>query len=120
MKNTDYGIEDLLDLEGERFIVDDALGLWVKFEVKKIERTSYRPHGIRYSITLHDRQNTRLMGFDNAHNIRNKIGADKPFDHWHRTISDSGRPYPYETASKLLIDFWNEVDRIVKKLKGEI
>ncbi len=49
MKAIDHTLENLLDLDGERIAVDDSLGLWVKFEVKK---TVSRHQGIRYSLTL--------------------------------------------------------------------
>ena len=115
----DIGIENLLDLDGARFVIDEFLGLWVKFEVKRTHKTFNRPHGIRYSLSLHNRKNIRIMGFDNAHAIEygNKI---LPYDHWHRSSSDEGRLYYYENAIKLLEDFWYEVERIVKKLKEEI
>jgi hypothetical protein len=29
-----------------------------------------RPNGIRYSLTLHAPDNTRLIGFDNAHGVK--------------------------------------------------
>ena len=30
------------------------------------------PHGIRYNLTLHNRHNKRVMGFDNAHAVKGK------------------------------------------------
>jgi hypothetical protein len=38
-------------LDGDRIIIDESLGLWVKFDVKRV---STRPQGIRYSLSLHD------------------------------------------------------------------
>ena len=72
MKAIDHTLENLLDLDGERIVVDDSLGLWVKFEVKK---TVSRHQGIRYSLTLHNKNNKRIMGFDNSHEI--EYGAKK-------------------------------------------
>jgi hypothetical protein len=36
-------------------------GFWVKFEVEQVAPTPERPHGIKYALTLHDRNNTRLL-----------------------------------------------------------
>jgi hypothetical protein len=32
-------------------------------------------------------------------------------DHWHKTTSDTARPYEFATATRLLDDFWREVKR---------
>lgn len=113
----DRVIENLLELHGVRYVVDDHLGLWVKFEVKKVEQTQERPHGIRYSLTLHDRFNNRIMGFDNAHSVgKNNASSKSTYDHWHRDNTDEGRPYVYKNSGKLLEDFWIEVEKIVNRL----
>jgi hypothetical protein len=112
-------IDDLLELNGIRYVIDEQLGLWVKFEVKKVVKSLNRPHGIKYSLTLHDRFNTRLMGFDNSHAIEVKAKdqlAELRYDHWHQINTDAGRPYYFTTSTKLLEDFWREVDKAVKKL----
>ena len=44
-------------------------GFFVKFEIKRIKPTSERPHGRRYSFTLHGPDGARLVGFDNAHPV---------------------------------------------------
>jgi len=113
--------EYLLDLNGIRYVVDDVLGLWVKFEAKKVP-TKDRNHGMRYSLNLHDRTNQRIMRFDNAHAIeydgKRYVAPKRTYDHWHFDDKDKGRPYAYETADKLLVDFWIEVDKKIKTLKG--
>ena len=50
----DETIETLLDLNGERYYLDN--GYWVKFEAHKAKPTKHIPYGIRYSLTLHDRK----------------------------------------------------------------
>ena len=108
-----YGnLETLLDLDGEIFMMD--AGYWVKFEVKRVSPSTRIPHGIRYSLTLHDRNNVRVIGFDNAHAIKPKgrrrysvqkvtLGSQTP---------DRKRyPYEFESASQLLNDFWAAVDK---------
>jgi hypothetical protein len=113
MSGKDQGIDNLLVLDGERFVIDEKLGLWIKIDAKLITPASTRPHGIKYALTLHDRFNTRIMGFDNAHAI-NDHGT---YDHWHKDQDDKGRLYKFINAGKLLEDFWVEVDKMIKKLE---
>jgi hypothetical protein len=114
--NKDHTIENILILDGERFVIDEKLGLWVKFEVKE---TSAREHGMRYSLTLHDREGNRLLGFDNAHEIeynsKNKVAPLRTFDHFH---NERGKtlPYVYKNAGKLLEDFWAAVEKYMSEL----
>ena len=46
-----------------------------------------RPHGLNYSLTLHDDEGERLLGFDNAHAIREGSGPGartrNEYDHKH-------------------------------------
>lgn len=118
----DIGIENLLELDGVRFVIDESLGLWVKFEAKETKKTTNRPHGLRYSLSLHNRLNSRIIGFDNAHAIeyggKRNIAPKRIYDHCHISSSlEEVRPYIYESAAKLLRDFWDAVDRVVKKMK---
>ena len=122
MSQKDQTLENLLELDEVRFVIDEHLGLWVKFEVKQVAKTKDRPHGVRYSLTMHDRSNARIMGFDNAHAVemvgKTRIAkANKTCDHWHRDSFDRGRPYHYVTAGKLIEDFWKEVDKMQKKIE---
>jgi hypothetical protein len=92
-------------------------GYWLKFEIKRVEATPERPHGLRYAFTLHDPEGNRLMGFYNAHSVP-PLGsryrqADVEHDHWHRTADDSGRPYAFTTADQLIADFFAEVTRVL-------
>lgn len=41
----DETLEHILSLHGERFVIDDELGLWVKFEIKKTPRSLTRSRG---------------------------------------------------------------------------
>ena len=117
----DKTIENLLDLDGIRYVIDERLGLWVKFEIQEVTATKDRPHGIRYSLTLHDRSNKRIMGLDNAHAIEHSekrtVAPKRTYDHWHRDITDKGQPYNYTNAGKLIEDFWKEVSKIQKQLE---
>ncbi len=77
----------LLDLDGQILIVDEKGEYWVKFNVREVPVTEERPHGLHYSLTLHGKNNERLVGFDNAHSIRQSAGpsgkAPVKFDHKH-------------------------------------
>lgn len=92
-------------------------GYWLKFEIKRVEPTPERPHGLRYAFTLHDPEGTRLMGFDNAHGVPPRGShyrqTDVEHDHWHRTAGDQGRPYAFTTAEQLIVDFFAEVTRVL-------
>ncbi|MBW2569633.1 MAG: hypothetical protein JRD93_17175 [Deltaproteobacteria bacterium] len=119
MTKKEYSREDaslsaLLDLDGEIFPMDN--GYWTKFEVSRVTPTPQIPHGIRYSLTLHDRNNTRILGFDNAHTFKpkkKKYGARKiTWDHKHKM--EKVCSYELESASQLLEDFWEAVEKILR------
>ena len=103
-------LENLLMLDGEIFPMDN--GYWVKFEAKKVEPSREIPHGIRYSLTLHDKRNQRVLGYDNAHSFKprkGKYGAKKEtWDHLHKKMETF--PYEFESALQLIEDFWNSVE----------
>jgi hypothetical protein len=67
MSGRDTSLDTLLDLDGQIMFVGD--GYWVKFEVTAVAVTPQRPHGLRYSLTLHGPAGERMVGFDNAHAI---------------------------------------------------
>ena len=104
------GLENLLLLNGEIFPMDN--GFWVKFEVKTVIQNDNIPHGIRYSLTLHDRHNQRIIGYDNAHSYKPKTsryGARKiTWDHIHK--KDAIFSYEFDSADKLIEDFWESVN----------
>lgn len=83
----DTGLDALLDLDGQVLVVDEKGGYWVKFEARRVAATPQRPHGLRYSLTLHGYDNSRLVGFDNSHAVRRVEGpggkAPTAFDHRH-------------------------------------
>lgn len=110
----DYGLDTLLDLHGQTLFLDD-IGHWVKFVVVRTDVTRERPHGLSYSLTLHAPDGTRLVGFDNAHPVRERTGPGTrkrgESDHRHRLRAS--RAYNYKDAATLLEDFWDEVDRIL-------
>jgi len=114
--NRDPGLEWLLDLDGQVLVVDPHGAYWVKFSVRRVVRSADRPHGLEYSLTLHDSSGRRLLGYDNAHSVRTSGGpGGRPGvrrDHRHRL--KAVRPYVFHDAATLLEDFWRDVDRILK------
>jgi hypothetical protein len=116
MAKRDQSLDALLDLDGQTLVIDDE-GHLVRFAVRQTDITEVRPHGLSYSLSLHDRTGRRLMGFDNAHRVQHRGGkfAEQPrvYDHVHRGKDDEGRPYRFQNPGKLLEDFWAEVDRIL-------
>jgi hypothetical protein len=112
----DHGLEFLLAFDGRIHILEK--GYWLKFEIKQVEAETTRPHGLRYSFTLHGPSGKRLLGFDNAHAVPapgsrfKKVPAS--YDHWHRTEEDAGRPYKFTDAETLVDDFFREVERVLQ------
>ena len=112
----DPGLDTLLDLHGQTLLMDD-IGHWVKFVVVRTEATAERPHGLSYSLTLHAPGGERLVGFDNAHAVREGRGpgARRHGERDHRHRLRSIRPYEYTDAAALLEDFRKEVDEVPKE-----
>lgn len=115
---TDNGIETLLDLNGN--IVQQARGYWVEIHSWRVASTVLIPHGVRYSLTLHEQSGARVMGYDNAHAVKPSArfkyaGQVLPYDHKHRHIADKGVPYEFKDAYQLLRDFFADVDRVLKE-----
>jgi len=118
MNSPDVGLDTLLDLDGS--ILEQEGGYWIKIEARRIPPSERAHHGIRYSLTLHDKYGTRVLGYDNAHAVKPPkkfkfAGQRLGYDHRHRTASDKGVPYAFESASRLLEDFFAEVDRVIKE-----
>ena len=113
----EHVLEFLLAFDGRRHVYPD--GYHLRFEVRKVARTPERPHGLRYSFTLHDPNGRRLVGFDNAHAVSQPGSRfhEKPraADHWHRTGTDPGRPYAFRDAATLIEDFFAEVERVLRE-----
>lgn len=112
------GLDTLLSLDGEIFPMEN--GYWTKFEVRKVTPGAHIPHGISYSLTLHDRYNTRIVGFDNAHGVKAKKrfgGRCLRWDHKHERQVVS--PYEFESPEQLLEDFWKEVTSVLEGAKGK-
>lgn len=115
MGDSVIGLETLLDMNEEVYFMNK--GYWTKIEARKVSVSKHVPHGIYYSLTLHDSNNTRVLGYDNAHAIRRPkrkrySGKKVTWDHIHKR--DMVEPYEFDTAAQLLEDFWNDVDKCTK------
>ena len=108
----DPNADVLLDLEGQVLVIDAKGQYWVRFSVGRAARSAERPHALKYSLTLHGPGGQRLVGFDNAHSVRESRGPGGknrgPLDHKHRM--ETVRPYRFKDAATLLADFWTEVE----------
>ena len=112
----DPSLDALLELDGQVLVIDPETRHWVRFVVRRVPVTEPKPHGLDYSLTLHRPDGERLVGFDNAHPVRTGSGpagrAGGVFDHRHRMRTV--RPYDYRDAATLLVDFWTEVDAVLR------
>jgi len=109
------GITTLLDLHQE--LIDQDDGYWVKIEAWEVQVSEAVPHGVRYSLTLHNPRGLRIMGYDNAHAVKKRSGFScrkLAYDHKHRNAKDSGIHYEFRDAHQLLSDFFADVDRVLK------
>ena len=118
MNSPDVGLDTLLDLDSS--ILEQEGGYWIKIEVRRVPMSRHVPQGISYSLTLHDKYGVRVLGYDNAHAVKPPkkfkfAGQRLAYDHRHRTSSDKGVPYAFESAYRLLEDFFAEVDRVIKE-----
>jgi len=96
-------LQTLLDLDGLIFWPNPRY--WIKFEAKQVRTSENIPHGIKYSFTLHDINNTRIIGFDNAHAVKKSGKRRKKFsgriiawDHVHKR--EKTTRYEFESASQ--------------------
>lgn len=117
-RSSERDFEALVGYDGTTFWFEH--GYHAIFEIRKADEPGVGPHPYRYAFSLHAPNGKRIMGFDNAHPVARKAGKFKRrsqhADHWHRDASDRGRPYKFETLSKLLDDFFTEVERTLQVL----
>ncbi|OPY86214.1 MAG: hypothetical protein A4E71_01681 [Smithella sp. PtaU1.Bin162] len=112
----DYDLQTLLELNGQTFYL---LGgkYWVKFEAHEVEPTKHIPHGIKYSLTFHDKYNKRIIGYDNSHDclpkIRKYSAKKEQWDHIHKL--NKVYYYEFDCACELISDFWKTIERFLSK-----
>jgi hypothetical protein len=116
----DVGLDNLLDLDGTEYHEEN--GFWYKIEAYLVDQTKERPHGISYNLTLHDKYNKRILGFDNAHAVQGRgkyKGRVVKYDHLHKDHLDKGTLYEFSSASQLLEDFFVKVNEIIESKMKE-
>ena len=102
----DEAMQRLLDYDGRRYWLENGWSVWIR--VKRTQASQERPHGLKYSFTLHDVDGERLLGFDNAHGT----GDQDEHDHEHRfRRTEEIRSYEYLGTDQLLVDFFDAVER---------
>ena len=107
MAAIDHELEFLLSLNGVEFRLLN--GHVIKIDVHTVAATGSRPHGLKYSLTLHNVSGQRIYGMDNAH----RTSRQPEYDHRH--LYGRGRivGYAYRGPAELLADFYREVERIL-------
>ena len=108
-RGPDHELEALLSLDGQEFRF--TKGYAIKFEIRRVVPSRGRPHGVKYSLTLHDPEGRRIYGIDNAH----RMGPRPEFDHRHPHTARKVVRYAYRGPMALLDDFFREVDRILQE-----
>jgi len=115
----DFGLDTLLNMNGFEFHYPN--GYWYRVEARLVNADVHLPHGIRYTLTLHDYHGIRIFGMDNKHRPKSKRkgyhGRIVEYDHIHNNEKDKGTPYTFINAEKLLIDFRNQVDCILSDVE---
>ena len=116
----DDGIDTLLELDGS--VLDQGDGYWIKIEARRVAVSAVVPHGIRYSLSLHEPYGKRILGYDNAHAVKppkkfKYAGRIVSHDHTHQHARDKGAPYGFTDAHQLLADFFADADRILQEVK---
>jgi Family of unknown function (DUF6516) len=103
----------LLDLDG--YVAEVGGGFWIKACVYRVEANESAPHGVSYSLTLHSPTGQRVVGYDNAHPFSQRHGMRTivKLTNDHRHYRDRLEPYRFESAAKLMEDFWTDVARFL-------
>ena len=74
MADRDNGLDVIIDLHGAEMHMDYG-GYWWKISAWMVPASKNIPHGVRYSLSLHDKHNTRVFGIDNAHAVQCELTA---------------------------------------------
>ena len=98
-----------------------ATGL--RFVLSGVEPDEQRSHGLQYSLTLHDENGERVLGYDNSHVVDAASGPARRSRRSARSdhVDRRGRrslPYVFTTPFKLVEDFFAEVDAILKETEA--
>ncbi|WP_417681846.1 hypothetical protein [Pseudidiomarina aquimaris] len=114
--DVDYTIAALLDLDG--VIIYQEAGYWISIEARMVKSSPQVPHGIKYSLTLHNFSGRRVLGMDNAHQIKKATAygkAPEQSDPIHKA-NGSIVPYKFINAGRLLEDFFVLADAYMSEV----
>jgi hypothetical protein len=113
-RGSDPALGLLLDMHGETFLLEG--GFWTRIQAWLVEPRSEIPHGVRYSLSLHDRHGTRILAFDNAHGLRpERARPGRKAVAWdHQHLENKTEPYEFTSAEQLMVDFWEVVNSFLK------
>lgn len=116
MQPNDPCLEVLLDLDGMTYYYES--GYWIKYEARKVEARPEIPHGVRYSLTLHNPDGLRIFGIDNAHapNPLRKTYAVRTMRWDHQHHREGIVPFEFETIDQLFDEFERNVDDILQRI----
>lgn len=116
-RDDDYNLQTLLDFHDWTYHYDN--GYMVKFKAWVTKPSKHIPHGIRYSLTLHNEYGERIVGYDNAHNclpqVRKYKARKVTWDHIHKR--NRAYPYEFDSASQLIEDFWKTAEEYLQGRK---
>jgi hypothetical protein len=102
----DEPMQRLLEYDRRRYWLVNGWSIRLRAAITQLSEV--RPHGIKYSFTLHDVDGTRLLGYDNAHGV----GRALAYDHRHRfRRTKESVPYEFRGADELICDFFAAVER---------
>ena len=112
-KQENIRAENLLDLDGDRYFIDERGEYEVIFNVSRVAITKEIPHGLNYSLVLLNAKGDREVCFDNANAMSTGSGPGKKksVQHDHKHLGKRTTPYDFKDAPTLLSDFWKEVDK---------
>jgi hypothetical protein len=104
----DKELANLIDMAGRR-VLDNGWVIVIRADWTDV--TPQQPHGLDYAIILLDEKGNRLLGFDNSHASDGASDGDS-WDHEHRPGLTAKRfPYKFSTASALISDFFERVQK---------
>lgn len=112
LTSIDFTLDALLQMDGLVYYYPS--GFWLKIEAKSMRISNNYPYAVKYSLTLHDPNGNRVLGYDNAHKMPGKC-IDSAYDHKHKGVRIIS--YKYNSADKLLEDFYNDIELILEKAR---
>jgi Family of unknown function (DUF6516) len=106
----DEAMQRLLDYDRRRYWLVN--GWSIRFRLTEVATGPERPQGVKYALTLHDVDGTRLLGFDNAHGV----SRAQAYDHRHRFRRTAELvSYEFRGADELICDFFAAVEQACRQ-----